>query len=96
MSNIAFAVRLVFCVSVTVVDWLVAFAGESPVFLVHPLHVYHVFTTALILGVSPYLYTHLHVTSGHHVNCALQTDGFHVPFTKSYIQYTPLLFLHGT
>jgi hypothetical protein len=62
----------------------------------HPLHVYHSNTVALIFGVSQYLYTHLHVTSGHHVNCTLQIDGLNVPFTKSYIPYTHALFLHGT
>ncbi len=75
---------------------VVKLAGVFHAFTVHPLHVYHSDTVALILGLAPYLYVHLHVTSGPHVNCALQIDGFHVSFTKSYIQYTPLLFLHGT
>ena len=77
---------------------VVVLAGVFHAFTVHHEKIYPlaVFGVAPIDGVAPYLYTHLHVTTGHHVNCALQTDGFHVPFTRSYIQYTHALFLHGT
>ena len=76
----------------------VVLAGVFHAFTIHPLNMYHeaVFTVAVIVGVAPYLYTHLHVTSAHHTNCVAVDDGFHVPFTRSYIQYTHALFLHGT
>ena len=48
----------------------VVLAGVFHAFTIHPLNMYHeaVFTVAVIVGVAPYLYTHLHVTSGPHVN----------------------------
>jgi hypothetical protein len=95
--SFAFAVKVVFCVRVTVVLAFVKLAGVFHAFTIHHENTYPlaVFGVAVIVGVAPYLYTHLHVTSGHHVNCALHTDGFHVPFTRSYIPYTHALFLHG-
>jgi hypothetical protein len=93
-----FAVSTVSCVSVTVVGVTVVLVGVSHAFTVHHEKIYPlaVFGIALILGDAQYLYTHLHVTSGHQVKFSLHMDGLNVPFTKSYIQYTPLLFLHGT
>ena len=94
--NVVSALSDVSIVRVTAVFLLVMSDGVFQAITDHPLHIYHSDTVALIFVVSQYLYTHLHVTSGHHVICALHIDGFHVPFTRSYIQYTHALFLHGT
>ena len=68
--SFAFAVKVVFCVRVTVVLAFVKLAGVFHAFTVHHEKIYHdaVFGVALIVGVAPYLYTHLHVISGPHVN----------------------------
>ena len=60
----AFAVNVVFCVSVTDVVALLALAGLFPLFVVQLENAYHtlVSAVALIFTVFPYLYVQAHVT----------------------------------
>jgi hypothetical protein len=68
--SFAFAVNVVFCVIVTVVLALLAFAGASPLFFVQLEKLYHaaVFAIALISTSFPCLYIHAHITSEIHVH----------------------------
>jgi len=68
--SLAFAVKVVFCVIVTVVLALVVFAGLFPLFTVQLVKLYHalVFGVALILTLAPCLCVHAQLTLLTHVH----------------------------
>ena len=68
MFTLAFAVNVVALVIVTVVFFVVAFAGAFPALFVQFTHVYQSLTVASILTCFPYLYVHAPVTLLIHVH----------------------------
>ena len=70
LLSFAVAVRVVFCVSVTVVLADVALAGAFPLFFVHPLKIYPLAVSGVaeIFTDVPYLYVHPHDTLLIHVH----------------------------
>ena len=93
--EVAIAVNLVVCVTVTVVLEFAVLAGVFQVFTIHSLKSYHSDGVAVILDVAPYLYVQILCTSAHPVKAVLEADGWNFCHITSYIQYTHVLVLHG-